>query len=55
MGRSWWVETQYPQRVPFFSREDLCTKGHVMQDHPVCLNEVDFSAVLDAAISQASR
>lgn len=50
MGRSWWVEQQYPQRVPFFSREDLCINGHVMQNYPVCLNEVDMKKVIEAVL-----
>lgn len=54
MGRSWWVESQYPQNVAFFSREDLCIGGHVMQDYPVCLNEIDLRAVLRVATSPVS-
>ncbi|OGG89915.1 hypothetical protein A3G12_01580 [Candidatus Kaiserbacteria bacterium RIFCSPLOWO2_12_FULL_54_10] len=56
LWRNWWFPEQYGASAPVsvFSRNDLCTSGHVYKDYPVCINEIDVKevALRVAAVTQ---
>ena len=47
LGRNWWFPEQYGESAPItvFSRDDLCTSGHIAKDFPVCINEINVEDV----------
>jgi ADP-heptose:LPS heptosyltransferase len=57
LGRtSWWGPDQYGSGIPaaLFTRNDLCTAGHIFKPYPECLAHIDMQAVARAARLHAS-
>ena len=52
LGLHWWGEGQYgpDASLTTFTRADYCVAGHVSGPFPVCLNEIDVTAVARQAL-----
>ena len=48
VGRNWWFPGQYGEDAPLkaLSHDDSCLAGHIAQDYPPCLNEIQAEDVL---------
>lgn len=52
LGRtSWWGQDQYGPDIPaaLFTRDDLCSSGHIFKPYPECLASIDMREVAKVA------
>ena len=47
VGRNWWFSEQYGKDAPLtvFSRDELCSRGHIYKNYPDCINAIDMNDV----------